>query len=158
LKWLRRAEQDYEYLWLARERGQVINARWLARAITKPVEIAAGELPDPAYSLMSGTADQGAWAEAQRLLAKSILLRAPGQQADKGEELALNIQTLQWAAPQERPLMVGRTTRWTTEPAAAGAGKGAAASVLRLRLGLDIYNASELTPDENQLQWTSLPP
>src|SRR5439155_26917687 len=107
LKWLRRAEQDFEYLWLAKERGEVINALQMARLITKPVEIAAGEMPDPAYSLMSGTTNQEAWAEAQKLLAKSILLRQPGQEVDRNAQQALYIQTLQWAQPQERPLMVG---------------------------------------------------
>ncbi len=57
LKWLRRAEQDFEYLYLAKERGEEVNAQQMARLITKPVEIQPGEAPDPTYSLMSGTTD-----------------------------------------------------------------------------------------------------
>jgi hypothetical protein len=36
LKWLRRAQQDFEYLWLARQRGEVTNASLIARFITRP--------------------------------------------------------------------------------------------------------------------------
>src|SRR6185436_8645140 len=52
LKWLRRAQQDYQYLRMARERGEVIHALVMARLITKPVEIQPGQNPDPAYALM----------------------------------------------------------------------------------------------------------
>ena len=44
LKWLRRAQQDYEYLWLAQQRGERTNAAWLARFITKSVELQPGQL------------------------------------------------------------------------------------------------------------------
>src|SRR4029079_10052595 len=61
LKWLRRAQQDYEYLWLARRRWQIVNARGMARLITKPVEIQPNQFTDPTYAMMSGTADPEAW-------------------------------------------------------------------------------------------------
>ena len=43
LKWLRRAQQDYQYLRMAKERGEVLNALVMARLITKPVEMTAME-------------------------------------------------------------------------------------------------------------------
>jgi hypothetical protein len=82
LKWLRRAQQDYEYLRLARERGDRdtrLTTLLMARLITKPVEIPLGQNPDPAYALMSGTTSQDAWTEAQRLLTNMILLHPPGR-------------------------------------------------------------------------------
>ncbi len=66
LKWLRRAEQDYEYLNLARERGEVINATLMARLLTKPVEVQPGQTPDPTYALLCGTSDFRAWNEAEQ--------------------------------------------------------------------------------------------
>ena len=45
LKWLRRAQQDYEYLILAQSRGEAINALQLARVLTKPVELSPGQTP-----------------------------------------------------------------------------------------------------------------
>lgn len=153
LKWLRQAQQDYEYLWLAKERGEVINALVMARLITKPVEIQPYQSPDPTYALMSGTTDQQAWDEAKRLLARTILLRRPGESADSSQRRELNQQTLQWIQPQERPLLMGRSSQWLwTNP------DDAMGNWVDLRLGIDIYNASDSTPDQNQLQWTSAGP
>ena len=153
LKWLRRAAQDYEYLWLAKQRGEVITALQMARLITKPVEVAPGQDPDPAYALMSGTTIQEAWDQARELLAKTILSRRPGEPADPARENALAIQTLQWAQPQERPLLLPRETDW----AMVGPRKDRRSTVggnwVALRLGVDIYNASDTTPDRNALRW-----
>src|SRR5207253_9591714 len=83
LKWLRRAQQDYEYLHLARERGQVINATLMARLLAKPVQIQPSQTPDPTYALMCGTTDATAWTEAQRLLSRYIQLRQTGDSKDE---------------------------------------------------------------------------
>lgn len=158
LKWLRRAQQDYEYLWLASQRGEVINALQMARLITKPVEIQPGQPADPVYSLMSGTTDPRAWDEAQDLLARSILLRQPGQPVDDARQRALYIQTLQWAEPRERPLLVARSADWTLAPSSTDSNSPSGPNRLHLRLGLDIYNASDIRPDRNTLRWSQLPP
>src|SRR6185295_5774860 len=94
LKWLRRAQQDFEYLWLAKQRGETINPLWMARVITKPVEIRANQSPDPTYALMCGTTNQNAWNEAQSLLAKLVLLREPGQSNDRMRQSAIESQVL----------------------------------------------------------------
>ncbi len=151
LKWLRRAQQDYEYLWLAQERGEIINAMQMARLITKPVEIAPGQLPDPTYSLMSGTTDVKAWTDAHELLARSVLLRQPEKPVDTEAQRALYIQTLQWARPQERPLLMGRTADWSWDDSKKGG------DWIKLRLGMNIYNASDDTPGGNVLHWAELP-
>ena len=150
LKWLRRAQQDYEYLYLARQRGEVIRTLVMARLITKPVEIPLTQIPDPTYAMMCGTADLAAWESVKNLLADSILLRPPGEAADQNKEIDLNGRTLQWAEPQERPLLLGRTTSWgwSVNP---GIGKW-----VDLRLGLDIYNAADQRL-MGQLQWSAAP-
>jgi Domain of unknown function (DUF4091) len=158
LKWLRRAQEDYEYLWLARQRGEVIHALQMARLITKPVQIATGQYPDPIYAMMSGTSDPGVWPIALQLVAQSILLHPQDTLTDPAAEQeaqrALYLKTLEWQEPQERPMLVGRTADWSVDSWQ----KDGSVDKLKLTLGLDIYNASENTPSDNQLQWLSLPP
>jgi hypothetical protein len=160
LKWLRRAQQDFEYIYLARQRGDTINPLLMARLVTKPVELAPDQNPDPTYGLMCGTADPKAWSEATDLLAGRILLREPGQTPDKAKraelqdrENNLNLETLRWGEPQERPVIMGRSAEWLFAPPAGGMGPPG----VDLRLGIDIYNASDRTPDENSLQWSDGP-
>ena len=150
LKWLRRAAQDYEYLDLARDRGEVINALQMARLITKPVEILPGQDAEPAYALMTGTTNHLAWEQAQELLARTILLHQPGHPLDEARQRALYIETLQWAQPQERPLLMARSATWRMEASPTSASGG---NWMDLQLSLDIYNASDVTPDKNQLKW-----
>jgi hypothetical protein len=160
LKWLRRAQQDYEYIYLARQRGDTINPLLMARLMTKPVELAPEQNPDPTYGLMCGTADPKAWAEATDLLAERILLREPGHTPDAAKKLELearennlNLETLRWGEPQERPVIMGRSAEWLFAPPPSGVGPPG----VDLKLGIDIYNASDRTPDENALQWSDGP-
>src|SRR5438552_16374820 len=108
---------------------------------------------------MCGTTDTATWSQATRLLAENILLREPGKPIDPKREEAMNIATLRWAKPQERPTLLARTTQWmkpvgTTagQPASAGAPLSAV-----LRLGIDIYNPSDNRPADNFLRVTSAP-
>jgi len=154
LKWLRRAEQDYEYLLMARQRGEVINALQMARLMTKPVELSPGQKPEPVYSLMSGTSDPATWDQARALLAQTILLREPGQEPDPARQREVYLRTMQWAAPQERPLLIARQANWSWSVPSESREGG---NWVNLKLALDIYNASETTPDQNHLQWTQAP-
>jgi hypothetical protein len=151
LKWLRRAQQDFEYLFLAQQRGDMLNALVMSRLMAKPVEIQPAQHPDQTYGLMCGTADPQAWEQVIDLLAKRILLREPGQPVDKDKDYKLGIETLQWSYPQERPVMLGRTTLWGWERRQGGE------NWINLRLGLDIYNASDSRPEDNTLGWTNVP-
>lgn len=153
LKWLRQAQQDFEYLWLAWERGEKIQAWQMARVMTKPVEVARGRPADPSYTLMCGTSDAKVWAGARDLLVRTILLSDPANTADEKAKNDLYIQTLQWARPQERPLLMGRGTEW-----AWAANPDHGNNRVELKLALDIYNASETTPNQSPLRWTALPP
>jgi hypothetical protein len=148
LKWLRRAQQDFEYLYLARERGEIIRALVMARLITKPVEISLAQEPDPAYALMCGVTDSKAWQEAKQLLSESILLRPPGQSIDELQSTSLSGRVLQWVVPQERPVMLARTTEWGWN-----ANQGAGPTV-DVRLGIDVYNASDQRLI-GQMQWSA---
>lgn len=167
LKWLRHAQEDYEYLWMTRDRGELIGALQMARLITKPVEIPPGQPADPAFALMSGTPDPAAWDRARALLAENILLRKPGEPADPDRQRAVYIKTLQWAEPQERPVLIARSARWTIDPPDATPADDAAAprptaatrgTWVTLNFGIDVYNASDTTPYKNLLRWDAAVP
>jgi hypothetical protein len=155
LKWLRRAQQDFEYLNLAAQRGMPANALMLARLMTKQVQIQPGQIPDPEYALLTGTVEQKTWDQAQSLLARTILLRQPGQKPDdpsvKSREITLNLDTIRWQQPKERPFILPRTAQWLWDKSAAPDGDKWAV----VQLGVDIYNAGDNRPDQNRLQWTS---
>ncbi|HWE04380.1 MAG TPA: hypothetical protein VG326_18395 [Tepidisphaeraceae bacterium] len=155
LKWLRQAEQDYEYLLLAQDRGEQITALQLARLITKPVELNTGQTPEPIYSLMAGATDPQAWINARQLLSDAIVLHKPGQKIDEAAEHELEIRTLQLSAPLERPILMGRSAAWSSIEAPPS--RRDPGTWVSLDLGLDIYNASETTPDQNHLHWSRLP-
>jgi len=154
LKWLRRAQQDYEYLLLATQRGMAIDAVMLARLMTKQVEIGPAQSPDPEYDLLSGTVEQQTWDQAQSLLARAILLHAPGrsaQNATAAQETALNLDMIRWQQPRERPFILPRVVNWFLDSSPDSNGGHWAA----VRLGVDVYNASDNRPDQNLLQWSS---
>jgi len=155
LKWLRRAQEDYEYLLLAEERGMRTNAFLLARLLSRQVELQAAQAPDPEYALLSGTVDQETWDEAQKLLARSILARPPGSAPDdptvQATEQALDLDIIRWQSPKERPYVLPQTSQWMWDDPTRSNGDAWAF----LRLGVDIYNAGDNRPQDNQLEWTS---
>lgn len=155
LKWLMRAQQDYEYLNLARKRGQWVPAMIMARLMAKPVELDPRQSPDPAYGLMCGTSDPEAWRQGLELLARAITLRPTSQPASPADEAAFGQAVLAWMQPQERPMLMGRSAAWGF--ALGKAGKGLDPDLVDLRLELDIYNAADTRPSKNRLQWTGLP-
>jgi hypothetical protein len=153
LKWLRRAQQDYEYLLLAQERGQYLPALQIARLITKPVKLEASQPPDPAYALMTGTSNQKVWDGAQHLLAEAITAAKPGETIDPSKQNVIDIKTLQLSAEQEHQLLMARTTEWSI----ARAKPENPGNWIDLALGLDVYNAADVTPDKSSLRWTEAP-
>ena len=152
LKWLRRAEQDYEYLKLAADRGEPLNAFLLARSLTKPVEIRPGQQADPVYALMTGTSGKPPWDDALALLARTIELHEPGEPVDATKDTALQLDITRELAPRDRPLIVARSTNWQPTP-----DEGAAAAPVRLTLGIDVYNPSDSRPENNELLWSGIP-
>ena len=150
LKWLRRAQQDFEYLWLARQREQGDRAANIARLLVKPVELQPGQNADAIYGLMSASADPKAWDQAVDLLSRTIQLSKPGQKTDPATERQLTYDLATWTQSQARPILVPRSAEWTLSPA------GVKNSVA-LKLGIDIYNPAELHPEANRLQWNGVP-
>jgi hypothetical protein len=166
LKWLRRAQQDFEYLYLARERGEGDIAMRLARLLVKPVELQPAQKPDPTLALLCGTVDATAWREARSLLAQRIE-REPSPRPDQvaiaasttgalpsdAHETPIDPQAMRWFAPQERATLLPRSVKWEWDigpDAPAG-------NWLLARIGLDVYNPSDEQPAAgNQLQWTAL--
>jgi hypothetical protein len=155
LKWLRRAQEDYEYLLLAEQRGMRTNAFLLARLLTRQVELQPVQAPDPEFGLLSGTVDQKTWDEARELLARSILSRPPGSTPDdpavKSAGHQLDLDIIQWQTPKERPYVLPRSAEWLWDDPNRSNGDAWAF----LRLGVDIYNAADSRPQDNQLQWSS---
>jgi hypothetical protein len=148
LKWLRRAQQDFEYLYLAKQRGESLYAWVMARLMTKQVQTPPNEEPDPTHGLLSGTTDQTLWTQALELMAKKILAREPGKERDEDLERNLNRDTFVWMQPQERPLLIPRTATWGRAVAPG--------NWVDLRLGVDAYNASDMGL-EGQFQWANAP-
>ncbi|HEV7300607.1 MAG TPA: hypothetical protein VGN72_14680 [Tepidisphaeraceae bacterium] len=153
LKWLRRAEQDYEYLYLASQRGETTNTRLLAELLAKPVEVQPNQNPDPVYGLLTGTTDAAAWDGALQLVARSILLRPPGQLPDLAVQHQLELETRRWTDPQQRPVLVARSSQWLIDPLMPGRG---ISNWIDLRCGIDIYNTAATDPTTHTLQWTGI--
>jgi len=154
LKWLRRAELDYEYLYLSRHRGETDRALAAARLIARPVDVQFQpdvKQADPTYALLCGVTDPSVWDGAMDLLARTILLHKPGEVADHSGQLDLDGRIFHWIELQERPQLLARTAGWGWSAAPRLHGNW-----VDMRLGLDIYNAAEqrLT---GRFQWTSTP-
>jgi hypothetical protein len=99
--------------------------------------------------------DQKTWDEAHELLARSILSRPPGSAPDdpvvKSAERQLDLDIIRWQTPKERPYVLPRSAQWTWDDPNQSNGDAWAF----LKLGVDIYNAADSRPQDNQLQWTS---
>ncbi len=157
LKWLRRAEQDYEYLWIAKERRQFTHELVMANVLTKPVDIQPNQDPDPAYALMCGTSDAQKWSEAIKFLARLIQMSEPGAEAGKTEDPVVLMELSNWLKSQDKPTLLGRSTQWGFGLGRGGVGGGGVKNVVELRLAVDIYNATDQLPNKNSLQWTGVP-
>ncbi len=152
LKWLRRAQQDYEYLWLAHLRGQTQRARTLARLVTRPVELQPMQAPDATYGLLSGTNSPTAWNEALELLSRTIILAQPGQAVDEMAARQLSFDIATWSNTQAKPLLMPRITNWS-----AGIIDARNQSWANLTLGVDVYNAAEREPEKSVFAWSAAP-
>ena len=138
LKWLRRAEEEYELLWLARQRGQANRAGELARLLVRPVHLRAAQAPDPVYALLCGTSDAGAWDEAEELLRRTLQLAQPGVPLDPVADRDLSYRMSSWSASQQRPLLLTRSAEW-----AWGNREPQGRRWIALRMGIDIYSAAD---------------
>jgi hypothetical protein len=148
LKWARRAAQDYEYLWLAQQRGEVVSPEIVARLLSRPVEIRTGQAADPVYALAAGTADQAVWEGARRLVARAIQLSSAGGRSDERRAEELRLETLRWTVAQGRPTGLVRDVRWVP---------GFEPNAVDVRVGVDLYSAAEDPAERNTIEWTRVP-
>lgn len=150
LKWARTAAQDFEYLYLARLRGESASPELVARLLSRPVETGVSQAADPAYSMVTGTADPGAWEDARRLIAHTISLRRPGQAADPRLAQQLQLETINWTTPRARPTVMVRDVRWSWS-------QDAGRNTVDARVGVDLYLATHDDADKNTVGFTSVP-
>ena len=69
----------------------------------------------------------------------------------KEAEQQLDLDIIRWQTPKERPYILPRSAQWVwDDPNQSNGDKWAF-----LRLGVDIYNAGDNRPEDNQLQWGS---
>jgi hypothetical protein len=161
LKWLRRAQQDHEYLVQAvsTSADELIDVRAMARLLVRPVLLPADRHPDPLHALLSGTSDPAAWEEARQLLAQAIVLGRDDRQRPRPEDLArrmeLSLQAVHWTVPLARPVLIPRTTDWSWPADTDDSSPG---NWIHLRLGIEIYTPTLTTGHGNQVEWISLPP
>ena len=144
LKWLRQAQQDFEYFALARKSGGEIAGR-MAELIAKPVELAAGAENDPTFSLLCGMSDPHAWAEARQLLSDRI-----AKKLDDKQEL-LEMRTLRWVVEQERPTVLARGVHWSWDNSPDAGGHR-----LNAKIDVDVFNPSNAAAEGNELAWSGL--
>jgi hypothetical protein len=128
LLWLRRAEQDYEYLWLAQQRGQVALATQIAGLLTRFVQVPSTLEPKPSYALLCGTADPQAWSDALALTARLI------HPMDEADRYALNVDLAEWQTPKARPLTLPAAINWRVSSSSP--------DLLSASIGIDIYNGT----------------
>ena len=69
----------------------------------------------------------------------------------KSAQQQLNLDIIRWQTPKERPYILPRSAQWMWDDPNRSNGDAWAF----LRLGVDIYNAGDSRPQDNQLQWTS---
>lgn len=150
LKWLLRAEQDYEYLLLAKQRGQSERAMTISRLLVKPVNLAPGQEASPLYSLLSCNPDAASWNKGLSLLARVIQIGRPDQTPDPTTERQLNYDLLTWGQAQSQPVFLPMAATWS--PATGGIRDN-----VELKLSADLYNPSQTPPGKNLLVWQRTP-
>lgn len=152
LKWLRRAQQDYEYLAAAAQGLEGSYARVVARALVRPVKVPVGEGVDPLQALWAGTPRVERWDEGLALVADKVAMADPGLRSRLEPRFFTDhtYRTTQWLVERERPLPAITGARWDV----SGQGQE---QRLHLRLRTETYNPSDATPEGMTLSWVTLP-
>ena len=152
LKWLRRAQQDYEYLHAAAARQEETYARVIARGLVRPVRVEAGGQVDPLLPLIAGTPAPELWREGVELVAGKIAIAEArgGLALPPRFETDHTNQTTAWLAPRERPLPIVLGTRWDLTE-----NQGRRRIVLQLETG--IYNPTDASPEGMTLSFLEMP-
>jgi hypothetical protein len=151
LKWLRQAEQDYEYLKLAGQGGDE-PAMKIAKMLTRPVNMQFADKPDPTCDLFTGASDPRAWANARQLLADRILQHQGNAQSPSPNQ-STDPPSTRWQWSQQQPGLLIRSIQWTRSDDPNPPGQ----NWITARVGVDLYNPSDQVSNSNQLLWGELP-
>lgn len=152
LKWLRRAQQDYEYLAAAAGQMEETYARVIARALVRPVRVEGEGQVDPVLPLIAGTPETSLWREGLNLVAGKVALSGADLRPRLEERFATDHTnaTTAWLSPRERPVPIVARTRWDLTEAD---GK----QRLMLRLGASVYNPSDASPEGMSIAFAEMP-
>ncbi len=156
LKWIRQAEQDYEYLFLASQAKDRASVLKMCRLIAKPVELQPGQRDLAIFNLLAGNTDPSASSQVRQLLIRTL---ASGRQLDSKPQAtdAAQLDALRWFAARQRPTLLASGVHWMWD-LDSRADDNSNGNWIDATIDLDLYNPAEETPGKDSLQWTALPP
>ena len=160
LRWVRQAEQDYEYLYLASQHNDRAAALKMCQFITRPVQLQPAQGSQPVFDLLAGSTDSHASSQARALLIDRIQRPSSSPSTTDAAEL----QSLRWFADHEHPTLVASQVRWmwNLSPDSANAALNASTNYggnfIDAIVSMDLYNPADSTPADSKLQWTSAGP
>jgi hypothetical protein len=148
LKWLRKAQQDFQYLRVAQKLSDDASAQRMARSLIKPVQLQTDQQSDPTLNLFAGTPDRLAWVQARQILADRISHHTSATTDSTAADLAF----ARWLQSQQQPAVLPHSVTWKwNQDSSNTMGNWLIATV-----NLDAYNPSEELSTNNQIQWTTL--
>jgi hypothetical protein len=156
LKWIRQAEQDYEYLLLAAQKGARDDALQMCRLITKPVQLQPDQPRESVFDLLAGTTEPHASEQARQLLVAQLTDPTNPKTRSVASSPA-SLQMLRWFTDRQRPTVVatGSQWMWNLDPAAGSSTDPG--HWITANLDFDLYNPADAMPTGNRLEWTNPP-
>jgi hypothetical protein len=160
LRWVRQAEQDYEYLYLAGQHNDRAAAMKMCQFITRPVQLQPAQDAHSAFDLLAGSTDTHACEEARTLLIDRIQRPMSSPSATDSAEL----QSLRWFAEHEHPTLVGSQVRWMwnlspdSSDNSLNTQSSEAGNFIDAIVSMDLYNPADNTPPDSKLLWTGAGP
>jgi hypothetical protein len=159
LKWIRQAEQDYEYLYLAAQHKDQAAALKMTQLLSRPVQLQPGQPNDPIYNLLAGNTDPRASEEARQLLIDRLnSTRSP----TSIETDSVELQTMRWFTARQRPTLAvtGVQWNWDLDPRpdheVLDNNVTETGNWIDATVSVDLYNPAEEMPGGNMLDWTAV--
>ena len=180
LKWIRQAEQDYEYLFLASGANDRDSVLKMCRLIAKPVQLQPGQQDDPIFNLLAGNTDASASRQVRQLLVNQMTSAsstaahqtaahptaahsAAVHSADVNSAAsrvpgtdAAQLDVLRWFSIRQKPTMLASGVRWMWD-LDSRADDNANGNWIDAMIDLDLYNPAEETPGKDSVEWTAIP-
>ncbi len=153
LKWMRQAEQDYEYLYLAGQNRARDDALRMCRLITKPVQLQPAQKSQPLFNLLAGSTDPRASEEARQLLVER-LTQQPDATTKPIETDPVALQSLRWFEARQRPTLVATGVQWIWDTDPGASNVPAPGAWIDARVDVDLFNPAPDMATGGSLQWT----